>query len=146
RSRAAGPARGSGPRCRPRPAPRTYAPLRDRLRARPRGGTAAAPRPDLAVSRRGAEGRARTLVAQRPSAPDRPGLARPLPVLHGQHAPDAPALPRPRGGDRRRRAARGEPVFGRDAQPVRGRGGRALDTPPPARRAHVATGVGAERP
>ena len=34
----------------------------------------------------------------------RPGRARPLPLLHGLHARLAAALPRPRGGDRRRAA------------------------------------------
>src|SRR3954468_10313983 len=46
--------------------------------------------------------------------------------------------PRAGGGGRRRRAAGAEPVLGRDARPVRPGRGRALDAPPPARRADLA--------
>ena len=44
---------------------------------------------------------------------------RPLPLLHGLHACRPPALPRAGGGDRRRDAARAEPVLGRGRSGVR---------------------------
>ena len=56
--------------------------------------------------------RRRELDDARAAREARPGVARPLPLLHGVHAAVAPALPRPRGGDRRRRAAPAEPVLG----------------------------------
>ena len=145
---ALGPAgrRGRGrPRGRARPAARAHAALRGRLRRRARRGPPAAPLAGLAVPRRGAEGRARALLAHRSPAAHRPGLARPLPLLHGLHAPDAAALPRPRGCERRRRAARAEPVLGRDARAVRARRDRALDAPPAARRADLAARGRTER-
>ena len=52
----------AGPRRRARPAARPHPPVRGRLRARAGGGPPAAPRAELAVPRRGAEGRARALV------------------------------------------------------------------------------------
>ena len=103
--------------------------------ARARGGPPAAPLAELAVPRRGAEGRARALVACRPPAAHRSCCARSLPLLHGVHAADAAALPRARGGERRRCAPPAEPLLGRDAWALRRRGGRALDEVPSAGRA-----------
>ena len=71
-------------------------------------GVAAAARRRLAVPRRRAAPRAR-----RAPRAARPGQPRPLPLLHRLHARDPAALPRARGGDRRRLAARGEPVLAR---------------------------------
>src|SRR5207237_7976734 len=105
---------------------RSHAPLRGRLHPRTPGRPAAPSRPELPVPRRGAEGRARALLARAPP-PNRSGLARPLPLLHRVYATDAPALPRPRGGDRRRRAPTAEPLLGRGAGTVPAGRGRALD-------------------
>ena len=66
----------------------------------------------LAVPRRRSSQRAR------PPAPG-PRQPRSLSLLHGVHARDAAPRARARGGDRRRRAARGEPVLGRGRGRVR---------------------------
>ena len=101
------------PRGRPRPAPRADPPLRGGLRARARGGQTPSAIGAGAAPRRGRAARARGATSRLASRAHRPGRARPLPVLHGVHAGPAAALPRTRGGDRRRRTARPEPVLGR---------------------------------
>ena len=116
-----------------RPDARAHAALRGRVRARARGGVAAAARPQLAVPRRRPPPRAR-----RAARAARSGQPRPLPLLHRLHARDAAAVPRPRGGDRRRRAARAEPVLGRGRGGLRPRRRRARDAAPRALAAHVA--------
>ena len=63
--------------------------------------------------------------APRLAKPD-PVVARPLSLLHGVHAAVAAPVPRARGGDRRRRAARAEPVLGRGAGALRPGRRRAL--------------------
>ena len=97
----------AGSRRRARPAAGAHAAVRGRVRARPRGGIAAAALADLAVPRRRRAPRAR-----RPARAARPGEPRPLSLLHRVHAGDPAALPRARGGDRRRGGARAEPVLG----------------------------------
>ena len=91
--------------------PRAHAALRGDVRARAGGGEPAAARRRLAVPRRRRAARARR--ARRTARAARPGLARPLPLLHGVHARVAAALSRARGGRRRRQPARGEPVLAR---------------------------------
>src|SRR5207245_2374087 len=81
-----------------RPPARAHPPRRDRLRARPGGGGVPAAHAELAVSRRRVAARARRA---HPAGQARPGLARPLPLLHRVHPAVAPALPRPGGWDRR---------------------------------------------
>ncbi len=97
----------AGPRRRARSDARAHAALRGRVRARPRGGIAAAALAHVAVPRRRPAARAR-----RAARASRPGLARPLSLLHRVHARRPPAVPRARGGDRRGDAARAEPVLG----------------------------------
>ena len=80
-----------------------------------------------------------------PARASRPGQPRPLPLLHRVHARDAPPLPRARGGDRRRRAARAEPVLGRGRDRLRRRGRGARDHAQAAVRAHVGARGGADR-
>ena len=98
-----GAARRARPRRRARPAARAHPPLRGRLRARARGGSL----PRRAHGSPFLDDDARRELDGAPRArldAARPGRARPLPLLHRLHAADAAALPRPRGGDRRRRA------------------------------------------
>ena len=127
-------ARSSGSRCRPAPPgePGRVAVL-DLLRARtrrfdavfvlgleegslPRRGRSS---PFLDDDRRRELGRAARAA--------RPGQPRPLPLLHRVHARDAAARARARGGDRRRLAARAEPVLGRGRGRLRPGGRRARD-------------------
>ena len=105
---------------RARPAARAHTAVRGRLPARARGRRAAAPPAGVAVPRRRRAARAR-----RASRAARPGQPRPLPLLYGMHACDAAPLPRARGRNRRRRAARAEPVLGRGRVALRRRGRRA---------------------
>ena len=81
--------------------------------------------------RRELDGRARLGEA-------RPRVARPLPLLHGVHPAVPPALPRPRGGDRRRSAAPAEPVLGGRPRRAPARRRHAVDAPPRALRAGLA--------
>ncbi len=101
--------RGEGHVAVARSAARAHPARRGRLRARARGGRAAAAHAALAVPRRRAPSRARRPRAAREG---RPRLAGALPLLHGVHAAVAAAVPRARGGDRRRRAAPAEPLLG----------------------------------
>ena len=113
-SRRAG--RRVGPRRGARPAARPHAAVRRRLPARARGGRAAAARAGVAVPRR--DGPA---PARRPACARGAPSTRPLPLLHRLCPRLAAPLPRSRGGERRRRAARGEPVLGRGARRLRSR-------------------------
>ena len=107
--------RRGGPRRRARPPARTDAP---RSRSSSCSGSRRAPAAPRAQPRRSSTTTARRELdgARAARAPDPVG-PRPLPLLHGMHAGVAAALPRPRGGDGRRRAARAEPVLGRRARP-----------------------------
>ena len=103
--------------------------LRGRVPARARGGEPAAADAGLAVPRR-RHARARRSRARALVKPD-PGRARPLPLLHGVHARDAAALSRARGGERRRDAARAEPVLGRGRASLPARRGGTRDDASP---------------
>ena len=129
--------RRAGPRRRRRPAPRAHAPLRRRLRARARGGQPAAARAGVAVPRRRARRGARR--ARRPAErPDPVSRDRYLFYTACTRALGA-ALPRPRGGDRRRQPARAEPVLGGGRRRVFDAERRApLDAPAAALGADVA--------
>ena len=91
-------------RRRPRPHARPHPPVRCGLRDRARAGVAAAPGSDLAVLRRRDAPRARCRPRRPPAAAGR-SEPRPLPLLHGLHAPAEAAHARARGGDRRRLSA-----------------------------------------
>ncbi len=139
RAHGAGPGRGGR---RPRPAARAHPARGGRVRARAGGGRAAAADPAVAVPRRGAPA-----AAGRPRAAreGRPGLPGAVPLLHRVHAAVAAPLPRPGGGDRRRRAAPGEPVLGRRSRRARPRGRPPLDAAAAALGAGLADRGGAER-
>ena len=77
---------------------------------------------ELSVSRRRPQARARG-----PPRAARPRQPRPLPLLHRMYSCDPPAPSRAASGDRRRLAARGEPVLARRRGAVPARGGRARD-------------------
>ena len=115
----------------------------DRVRARARGGVAAPPLRAVGVPRRRSPPRARRQGAARQGGPGRP---RPLSLLHRVHARLEAPVPRPRGGDRRRRAPPAEPVLGRRAG--RSRSGRrdALDDEARALRARLAGRGRSDRP
>ena len=97
----------------------------------------------VGVPRRRSSPRARRQGAARQGRPGRP---RPLSLLHRVHARLEAPVPRPRGGDRRRRAAPAEPVLGRRAG--RSRSGRrgALDDQARALRARLADRGRSDRP
>ena len=84
--------------------------------------------------------------ARRAARAARSGQPRPLPLLYGLHARDASALSRPRGGDRRRRPARAEPVLGGGRRGLRPGRRRACDGAAPALGADVAARRCADRP
>src|SRR5207247_465592 len=85
-----------------RPPPRPDAANRGRLPARARGGQLPAPPAGLALPRGRGTPVDRRGVTPREADEAGRGLARALLLLHGVHAPVAAALPRARGGDRRR--------------------------------------------
>ena len=103
--------RRAGPRRRARPLARPHAALRGRGRARAGAGRAAAPHAAVPVPRRRRPARARRAALRAPRPP-RSGQPRPLSLLHRLHARGAAARARARGGDRRRRSPRAEPVLG----------------------------------
>ena len=100
----------------------------------------------LAVLGRRGAARDRRDVAARALDEAGCGLPRALPLLHGVHAAVAPPLPRSRGLDRRRLAARGEPVLGGGRGALRSAGRGPLDEPQAAGAAHVGARQGADRP
>ena len=109
-----------------RPPAGADAPVRGGLRPRARGGRLPAPQRRRRRSCPTRSAAASTTPAATGASRARPARARPLPLLHGVHAPAAAALPRPRGGLRRRPPARGEPVLGRGARLLRSGRGRAV--------------------
>ena len=104
----------TGTRRRSRLRPRPHEDLRRRLPARAGGGKPPSPRPAVAAARRRSPARAR-----RPARAAEHGCARSLPLLHGLHAGNEQARSRSRGGHRRRRSARAEPVLGRRPRALR---------------------------
>ena len=101
-----------------------------------------------ALPRRGRPRRSSTTTpprARRAARAAGPGQPRPLPLLHRLHARHAAARPRARGGDRRRRAARAEPVLGRRHGVVRREDVAARDAATVALAADVADRGGADR-
>ena len=99
---------------------------------------------DVAVLRRRDAARARRR-ARRAAPAARRGEPRPLPLLHRLHPAATPADARARGGHRRRLAARAEPVLGGGVRALRRRRRAPPHDAAPARAAHVADRVGADR-
>ena len=123
---------------------RADAEVRGGLRDRARAGIAAAARSDVAVlRRRDAPGSRRR--PRRPAAAARRGEPRPLPLLHRLHAAADAAHARARGGDRRRLAARGEPVLGGGLRALRRRRRAPPHDAAAARAADLADRVGSDR-
>ena len=118
----------------------TDADVRRRRPARPRGG-----RPPAAGSPVTAARRRRAPRARIATGTDGLRGARPLSLLHRVHACDPAARARARGGERRRRTARAQPVLGRRARAFRPGRRRPRDAPAPAVQPHLAARSRAER-